>query len=76
MESKNLLKYILIGIVSTGLFLVVFALFGMLIHPEKTFADGFKGPLDWILAVAFGASCAYSLWKKDNGGNSGKDNKQ
>ena len=76
MESKNLLKYILIGIVSTGLFLVAFALFGMWIHPEKTFADGFKGVLDWILAAVFGCSCAFSVWKRDNGGNSGKDNKQ
>ena len=48
----------------------------MWIHPEKTFADGFKGVLDWILAAVFGCSCAFSVWKRDNGGNSGKDNKK
>ena len=68
MKTNNLLKYIVIGIVCAALFLVVLALFGMLLHPEKTFADGFKGVFDYILAVVFGASVAYSIWKKDNTG--------
>ena len=66
MKTNNLLKYIVIGIVCAALFLVAFALFGMLLHPEKTFADGFKGVLDYILAVVFGCSIASAVWKKDN----------
>ena len=68
MKTNNLLKYIVIGIVCAALFLVVFALFGMLLNSEKTFADGFKSVFDYILAVVFGASVAYSVWKKDNPG--------
>lgn len=66
--KNKLLKYILIGILAAAAFLVGWALIEMLIHPERTFADGFKGIIDWILAVCFGASCAYTSWKKDNNG--------
>ena len=66
MKTNNLLKYIIIGIICAGLFLVAFALFGMLINSEKTFADGFKSVFDYILAVAFGVSVASAVWKKDN----------
>ena len=66
MKTKSLLKYIVIGIVCAGLFLVVFAFVGTLLHPEKTFADGFKDVFDYVLAVVFGTSVAYSVWKKDN----------
>ena len=66
MKTKSLLKYIVIGIVCAGLFLVVFAFVGTLLHSEKTFADGFKDVFDYVLAVVFGTSVAYSVWKKDN----------
>ena len=68
MKTKSLLKYIVIGIVCAALFLVVFALFGMLTNSEKTFADGFKSVFDYVLAIVFGASAAYAVWKKDNQG--------
>ena len=64
--KKGMLKYILIGVAGAALFLVVFAFISQMLHPEKTFADGFKSILDWILAICFGSSVAYSLWKKDN----------
>ena len=72
MKNKNLLKYIIIGIACAGLFLVAFALFGSLINPEKTFADGFKSVLDYILAVVFGVSIASAVWKKDNNAGDSK----
>ena len=65
--KKGMLKYILIGVAGAALFLVVFAFISPMLHPEKTFADGFKSILDWILSICFGSSVAYSLWKKDNG---------
>ena len=68
MKTKSLLKYIIIGIVCAALFLVFFAFIGTLLHPEKTFADGFKSVFDYILAVVFGASMASAVWKKDNQG--------
>ena len=63
----KMLKYILVGVLGAGAFLVGFAFIGTLLNSEKTFADGFKGVIDWILALVFGSSCGYSLWKKDNG---------
>lgn len=66
MNKPNLLKYILIGIIAAAAFLCGFSLFDMLIHPERTFADGFKSVFQWVLAVTFGCSCAYSSWKKDH----------
>ena len=65
--KNGLLKYILIGVGAAALFLVFFAFVGSMLHSEKTFADGFKSILDWILAICFGSSVAYSLWKKENG---------
>ena len=65
--EKSMLKYILIGVGAAALFLVFFAFVGSMLHSEKTFADGFKSILDWILAICFGSSVAYSLWKKENG---------
>lgn len=70
--KKGLLKYILVGVLACAVFLVGFSLIDMLLDSEKTFADGFKSVLDWILGVCFGSSCAYSLWKKDNKKDSGK----
>ena len=64
--KKGMLKYILIGVAGAALFLVVFAFISQMLHPEKTFADGFKNIFDWVLAIRFGCSAAYSLWKKDN----------
>ena len=66
MKTKNLLKYIIIGIVCAGLFLLAFAFIGTLLHPEKTLADGFKSIFDYILAIVFGVSVASAVWKKDN----------
>ena len=43
-------------------------LFGMLINSGKTFADGFKDVLDYVLSIVFGASIAYAVWKKNNQG--------
>ena len=71
MKTKNLLKYIIIGIVCAGLFLLAFAFIGTLLHPEKTLADGFKSfksIFDYILAIVFGVSVASAVWKKDNQG--------
>ena len=65
--KKGMLKYILIGVAGAALFLVVFAFISQMLHPEKTFADGFKNIFDWVLAICFGCSAAYSLWKKENG---------
>ena len=65
--KKSMLKYILIGVGAAALFLVFFAFLGSLLHPEKTFTDGFKNIFDWILAICFGCSIAYTLWKKENG---------
>jgi hypothetical protein len=48
----------------------------MLIHPGTQFADGFKKVFDWILAVVFGISCAFSVWKKDNQGNDKNDKEE
>ena len=62
----KLLKYILVGVLGAAAFLVGFAFIGTLLHSEKTFADGFKSIIDWILAIFFGGSCAFSMWKKDN----------
>ena len=56
MKTKNLLKYIIIGIVCAGLFLLAFA-----------FID-FKSIFDYILAIVFGVSVASAVWKKDNQG--------
>lgn len=70
--KKGLLRYVLLGVVFTAISLVFFAVFSMLIRPDKTFADGFKSILDWVLAACVGCSGAYSLWKKDNKG-SGKE---
>ena len=68
MKTKNLLKYIIIGIVCAGLFLLAFAFIETLLHPEKTLADGFKSIFDYILAIVFGVSVASAVWKKDNQG--------
>lgn len=65
--KNSLLKYILIGVGAAALFLVFFAFVGSMLHSEKTFADGFKNIFDWVLAICFGCSTAYSLWKKENG---------
>lgn len=70
--KKNMLKYIGCGILAAALFLVAFAFIGTLINPDKTFADGFKDVLDWILAAVFGFSCGSGLWKRDNKGNEKK----
>ena len=64
--KKGLLKYILIGVGAGALFIVFFSFVSSMLHPEKTFADGFKNILDWILAICFGSSVAFSLWKKKN----------
>ena len=40
----------------------------MLINSGKTFADGFKDVLDYVLSIIFGASIAYAVWKKNNQG--------
>ena len=64
--KKSILKYILVGVGGAALFLVFFAFVGSLLHSDKTFADGFKSIFDWILAIMFGSSAAYSLWKKHN----------
>ena len=78
MKKNNLLKYILIGVLAGAAFLVGWAFIDTLIHPDRVFADGFKKAIDWILAVCFGASCAYSVWKKDNAkeGTQNKDNEK
>ena len=68
MKTKNLLKYIIIGIVCAALFLLAFAFIETLLHPEKTLADGFKSIFDYILAIVFGVSVASAVWKKDNQG--------
>lgn len=68
MKTKNLLKYIIIGIVCAGLFLLAFAFIETLLNPEKTLADGFKSIFDYILAIVFGVSVASAVWKKDNQG--------
>jgi hypothetical protein len=68
MKKGNLLKYILIGVLAAAAFLVGFAFIHSLINKDKTFADGFKSWIDWLLAVVFGTSCAFSSWKKDNEG--------
>ena len=70
--KKGLLKYILAGVGAAALFLVFFAFVGPMLNPEKAFADGFRSILDWVLALAFGFSCAYSYWKKNNGDDSKK----
>jgi hypothetical protein len=73
--KKSIVKYILIFAVAAAAFLCGWALIDMLIHPGTQFADGFKKVFDWILAVIFGISCAFSSWKKDNQGND-KNNKE
>ena len=66
---KNILKYILIFVVAVAAFLCGWALIDMLIHPGTPFVDGFKKVFDWVLAIIFGASCAFTAWKKDNKDN-------
>lgn len=70
--KKNLLKYIACGIAAAALFLTAFAFLGSLIHPERSFADGFRSIIDWILAAVFGFSCGSGLWKRDSRKNGEK----
>ena len=74
MGSKSIVKYILIGVLACAAFVTGFAFLNTLNQEGRTFADGFKNVLDWILGVCFGVSCAYSVWKKDN--SKGKDSEK
>ena len=76
MGSTSIVKYILIGVLACAAFVTGFAFLNTLIHEGRTFADGFKNVIDWILGVCFGASCAYSVWKKDNGKDKDSEKKQ
>ena len=74
--KNNIVKYILIAVGAAAAFICGWALIDMLIHPGTQFADGFKKVFDWILAVVFGISCAFSVWKKDNQGNDKNDKEE
>lgn len=74
--KNHIVKYILIAVGAAAAFLCGWALIDMLIHPGTQFADGFKKVFDWILAVIFGISCAFSVWKKDNQGNDKNDKEE
>lgn len=65
MKKNNLVKYILIFVLAGAAFLCGWALIGKWFR-GKEFADGFKSWVDWVLAVVFAGSCAFSSWKKDN----------
>ena len=74
MKKGNLAKYILIAVLAGAAFIVGWAFIdSAILKTTETFADGFKSVINWILAVCFGISCAYSPWKKDN--KDGKDSK-
>ena len=64
MKKKNILVYILIGILGTAAFVAGWALVDLLLGNTKTYTDGLKNVLDWVLGVFFGASLAVFMWKK------------
>lgn len=70
--KKNPVKYILIFVIAGAAFLCGWALIGKWLR-GKEFADGFKSWLDWVLAVLFAGSCAFSSWKKDNETDKGEN---
>ena len=73
--KNNLVKYIVVGIICCALFMVGWALLDMWIRGDA-FVDGFKGVLDWVLGVAFGTSCAWTVYKNDQKKAKDEDKKE
>ena len=64
MDRKNLIKYILCGIVYVAVVVLVISLVRSLLNSSVTFADGLRNPFIWLCAVLAGVSTAYTQSKK------------
>ena len=64
MDRKNLIKYILCGIVYVAVAVLVISLVRSLVNSSATFADGLRNPYIWLCAVLAGVSTAYTQSKK------------
>lgn len=64
MDRKNLIRYILCGIVYVAVVVLVISLVRSLLDSSATFTDGLRNPYIWLCAVLAGVSTAYTQSKK------------
>ena len=64
MDRKNLIRYILCGIVYVAVVVLVISLVRSLLDSSATFTDDLRNPYIWLCAVLAGVSTAYTQSKK------------